>query len=175
MKRTKKPVKPPMTGADGATHKNIESSYYCKAIRARIKAHYTVVDLKTKKPSVHTLDYVHEVEPREFRKGLTDPTHTYTILYGMNLFKWKGERYIDDVSWISVGCKGLDYEYERMVTEVTIDNVGHYQFWEVGVPDTEHAFRHIKKCKFHPEEVERFNKDMKSLLAIARRNPHNLI
>ena len=172
MTRKRKPSKPALVTKDGWSHMNVESSSYCNIMLRNITATYTVFDLATKISTIRRINHVHLIEPRDFRKALQDPTHTYSILYGVTkLIKRKGEKYLDDICFISVGGKGASYGYDRLITSLEIDNYGKYVFWEVGVDNTDQPFKYLKNCRFHPEEVTRFNKDMATLFRVVARNP----
>lgn len=172
MTRKRTPSKPALVTKDGYSHMNVESSSSCNIILNNIVAKYAVLDLATKKSSTHRIHHVYGIETRDFRKALNDPAHTYSFLYGITrLIKRKGEKYMDDVCFISVGGKGVSYKYNRLITSLEIANYGKYVFWDVGVENPGQPFQHLKHCRFHPEEVTRFNKDMATLFRVVARNP----
>ena len=169
MKRKTTEKKPPLEKGD-IIHLNIDNYDSANIVRQNITAKYTAVDLKTKKESRHVLHHFYDIEARDFRKGLKDPNHTYTILYGATgLIKRKGETYYKDLCWFSIGCKGVDYDHAYLVTTLSIDNYGKYIFWEASNPEP--GQHRVKGYVFHPEEVTRFNKDMVTLFRVVKKNP----
>lgn len=172
MKRKTMPKKPSLRKGDNI-HTNLDNSIYRSVILQNITATYTVIDIKTKKKTKHKLQYIHLVEPRDYRKINKDPLYIYTLLYGVTkLIKRKGETYVGDWLTILIGCRGGEnFDRERMISELSIDNYGKYIFWEFGKSDPTQRFKNLRKFTFHPEEVARFNKDMEKLFRVVKRNP----
>jgi hypothetical protein len=172
MKRKTTPQKPPLKKGDNIDN-NVDNSKYRNILLQNITAKYTVIDIKMKKKTEYKIQGIHEVEPRDFRKGNKDPLYTYTLLYGVTKFiKRKGETYIEDVCWVNIGCKGgEDFNRSSVISELSIANYGKYIFWEYGKSDPSQRFKHLRKFTFHPEEVARFNKDMEKLFRVVKRNP----
>jgi len=171
MKRNHINKKPPLKKGNDI-YLNIDNSKYRNIMLSNITASYTVFNIKKKEFTKHKIQYIHEVEPRDFRLGNHDPLYIYTLLYGVTkIIKKKDERYIDDICWINIGCKGgEDFNRDFFISELSIDNYGKYIFWELDKTNSQH-FKYIKNFVFHPEEVARFNKDMATLFRVVKKNP----
>jgi len=169
----KKPISniPPVKDRDGISHEQIDHYGDGNIIRTGITLNCTILDLKTGKSRIKKMKYFLGIEPRDFRKGCNDPYRIYTIVHGFDsLIRRNGELYYGDLYWFSLGCKGTDHEHQWLVTRASVENYGNYIFWEPGVSDPEQHFKFKRKCKFNPEEVVRFNKDMAALFRVAKKN-----
>lgn len=171
-KKIMQPIKPPYRPKNGMCCPNVDSVQDGDIIKDNITLEYTLLDVQSGTVTKSKLNHFHDIEVRDFRKGCKDPCHTYTLVYGATrLIKRKGEQYVDDFCWLSVGCKGSDYKPTAVVLEAHIKNYGRYNFWETGVTDQAQQHRFVKGCKFNPEEMVRFNKDMATLFRVLKKNP----
>lgn len=149
---------------------NLKDNTYYDVIRNGITLKYKIFDLKTRTYTEKTLKNFHFVETRDMRNS--SPCYIYSLVYGIpKMVTRKGEKYVPDYDFITVGCKGLNFQPEKIITEISIENYGRYRIWEPGRTPVGYKFNYIKDCLFHPEEVLRFDRDAATLFRVVKRNP----